>query len=87
MFTKTLDGYDSVKSVKCKIKSDSGNMIHIGIKFEKENSSLGIGYDKFCTGSETEFEILSPVSGIKNLQVFFEPLDKGSYEVSDIQIE
>lgn len=87
MFTKTLDGYDSVKSVKCKIKSDAGNMIHIGIKFEKENSSLGIGYDKFCTGSETEFEILTPASGIKNLQVYFEPWDKGSYEVSDIQIE
>ena len=90
-FKKTFDGYASVKSVKCKIKCSSGNIIHIGIMYKKENDAnnykYGFGFDKFCTGSETEFEISTPVSGIKNLEVFFEPLDAGTYEVSDIQIK
>ena len=91
-FIKTFDGYTSVKSMKAKVKGSFGNIIHIGIMYKKENDTnnytYGYGLDKFCTGSETEFEIKPyNVSEIKNLQVFFEPLDKGSYEVSDIQIE
>lgn len=90
-FTKTFDSYTSVKSVKCKVKGDSGNMIQMAIKFKKENDandgSYGIGFNKFCTGKESEFEILTPASGIKNLEVYFEPWDAGAYEVSDIQIK
>lgn len=91
-FKKAIAGYTSVKSVKAKVNGTSGNIIHIGIKYKKENdandyTTYGWGFSKFCTGSETEFEILTPVSEIKNLEVFFEPLDAGSYEVSDIQIE
>ena len=63
----------------------------MGISYKKENDANDYGYGwfwtRFCTGKETEFEILTPVSGIKNLEVFFEPLDAGSYEVSDIQIK
>lgn len=90
-FKRSFADYTSVKSVKCKINGELGNMIHIGIEFKKENDAndytYGIGFNKFCTGKETEFEIMTPASGIKNLQVYFEPWDKGIYEVSDIQIE
>lgn len=90
-FKKAFAGYTSVKSVKAKVKCSSENIIHIGIMYKKENDAnnykYGWGVDKFCTGSETEFEISIPVSGIKNLEVFFEPLDAGTYEVSDIQIK
>lgn len=89
-FKKAFIGYTSVKSVKAKVKGENGNCFEMGIFYQYpdgDKTSSGWLFDKICTGSETEFEILTPVSGIKNLQVFFEPLDKGSYEVSDIQIE
>lgn len=89
-FKKAFIGYTSVKSVKAKVKGENGNCFEMGIFYQYpdgDKTSTGWLFDKICTGSETEFEILTPVSGIKNLQVFFEPLDKGSYEVSDIQIE
>lgn len=80
----------SVKSVKAKVKGENGNCFEMGIHWEYEGKdySVSTSSNKFCTGKETEFEITPyDVSGIKNLQVFFEPLDAGSYEVSDIQIE
>lgn len=91
-FKKAFAGYTSVKSVKAKVNGTSGNWLVMGINYKKENDdrdnvTYGWFWNKFCTGSETEFEISTPVSGIKNLEVFFEPLDAGSYEVSDIQIE
>lgn len=83
-FIKDLSGYTSVKSLKAKVKGTSGNWFVMGIIFD---TSYGYIFDKICTGSETEFEITPYASGIKNLQAFFEPLDAGTYEVSDIQIE
>lgn len=91
VFKRSFAGYTSVKSVKCKIKGSSGNMIKMGIDFKKENEAndytYSYGFKKFCTGKETEFEIMTPASGIKNLQVYFEPWDAGTYEISDIQIK
>lgn len=89
-FKKAFDGYTSVKSVKAKVNGTSGNWFEMGISYQNtndENKRYGWYFTKFCTGSESEFEISTPASGIKNLQVFFEPLDAGSYEVSDIQIK
>ena len=89
-FKKAFIGYTSVKSVKAKVNGTSGNCFEMGISYQypdDDKTSYGCIFHKFCTGKETEFEILTPVSGIKNLQVFFEPLDAGTYEVSDIQIE
>lgn len=91
-FKKAFAGYTSVKSVKCKVNGVSGNTILMGINYKKENDdrnnvTYGWYWSKFCTGKETEFEITSNVFGIKNLEVFFEPLDAGTYEVSDIQIK
>ncbi len=88
-FKKDFSGYTSVKSLKAKVKGTSGNWFVMGISFQyPDDTSYGCFSHKICTGSETEFEITPyDVSGIKNLQVFFEPLDAGTYEVSDIQIE
>lgn len=83
-FKKDFSGYTSVKSLKVKVKGTSGNWFVMGIIFD---TSYGYIFDKICIGKETEFVITPYVSGIKNLQVFFEPLDAGTYEVSDIQIE
>lgn len=89
-FIKKGFSNSSVKFVKAKVKGENGNCFQMGIHWEYEgkNYSVSTSVTKFCTGSETEFEIKPyNVSGIKNLQVFFEPLDAGIYEVSDIQIE
>ncbi|WP_296028551.1 hypothetical protein [uncultured Treponema sp.] len=89
-FKKAFAGYTSVKSVKAKVRGTYGNWFVMGISYQypdDDKTSYGWFFHKICTGSETEFEILTPVSGIKNLQVYFEPWDKGSYEVSDIQIK
>lgn len=90
-FKKAFIGYTSVKSVKAKVKGENGNCFEMGIFYQYpdgDKTSSGWLFDKICTGKETEFEITPyDVSGIKNLQVFFEPLDAGTYEVSDIQIE
>ena len=86
-FKKDFSGYTSVKSFKAKVKGTSGNWFVMGIFYQYDDKSYGWIFDKICTGSETEFEITPYASGIKNLQVFFEPLDAGTYEVSDIQIE
>ena len=71
------------------MKGTSGNWFVMGISYQyPDDTSYGCFSHKICTGGETEFEITPyDVSGIKNLQVFFEPLDAGTYEVSDIQIE
>lgn len=71
------------------MKGTSGNWFVMGISYQyPDDTSYGCFSHKICTGSETEFEITPyDVSGIKNLQVFFEPLDAGTYEISDIQIE
>ena len=86
-FKKDFSGYTSVKSIKAKVNGKSGNWFVMGIFYQYDDKSYGWIFDKICTGSETEFEITPYASGIKNLQVFFEPLDAGTYEVSDIQIE
>ena len=88
-FKKDFSGYTSVKSLKAKVKGTSGNWFVMGISYQyPDDTSYGCFSHKICTGGETEFEITPyDVSGIKNLQVFFEPLDAGTYEVSDIQIE
>lgn len=89
-FIKAGFSNSSVKSVKAKVKGENGNCFEMGIHWEYEGKdySVSTSSNKFCTGKETEFEITPyDVSGIKNLQVFFEPLDAGTYEVSDIQIE
>lgn len=88
-FKKDFSGYTSVKSLKAKVKGTSGNWFVMGISYQyPDDTSYGCFSHKICTGRETEFEITPyDVSGIKNLQVFFEPLDAGTYEVSDIQIE
>ena len=83
-FKKDFSGYTSVKSIKAKVKGKSGNWFVMGIFYQYDDKSFGWIFDKICTGSETEFEITPYASGIKNLQVFFEPLDAGTYEVSDI---
>ncbi|WP_295801028.1 hypothetical protein [uncultured Treponema sp.] len=89
-FKKAFIDYTSVKSLKAKVRGTSGNWFVMGISYQypdDDKTGYGWSFHKICTGSETEFEILTPASGIKNLQVYFEPCDKGSYEVSDIQIE
>lgn len=87
-FKKDLSDYTSVKSIKAKVKGTSGNWFEMGIYFQYPDDTMyGWSFQKICTGKETEFEITPYASGIKNLQVFFEPLDAGTYEVSDIQIE
>ena len=87
-FIKDLSDYTSVKSLKAKVKGTSGNWFEMGIYFQYPDDTMyGWSFQKICIGSETEFVITPYVSGIKNLQVFFEPLDAGTYEVSDIQIE
>ena len=89
-FIKAGFSNSSVKSVKAKVKGENGNCFEMGIHWEYEGKdySVSTSSNKFCTGKETEFEITPyDVSGIKNLKVFFEPLDAGTYEVSDIQIE
>ncbi len=87
-FKKDFSGYTSVKSLKAKVKGTSGNWFVMGISYQyPDDTSYGCFSHKICTGRETEFVITPYASGIKNLQVFFEPLDAGTYEVSDIQIE